>query len=271
MKEQIFEEINARIRLLDALIKKADLQMPDVDGSLRVSCNGSNPKYYHLREKGDRKGAYIRKNDVQIIRDLAQKGYNKQMIALAEEERRILKGFIEEYPEMTFEECWDKLPKARKTMIDPIWISDEEYVKKWLSQDYERKGFGIDDPAGLVSDSGIRVRSKSEINIANALEKHKVPFIYELPRTLKGFGRVYPDFTIMDVKARKIIIWEHHGLMDDDDYRENNFLRKNNAYIANGFFPGKNLIQTFESQRTPLGTTVIESIIREYLHGCFED
>ena len=62
-----------------------------------------------------------------------------------------------------------------------------------------------------------------------------------------------------------IFIWEHHGLLDDKEYRENNFLKKNNAYMANGFFPGKNLIQTFESLNNPLSLPAIEAVINEYL------
>ena len=82
---------------------------------------------------------------------------------------------------------------------------------------------------------------------------------------MDGMGWVYPDFTILIVRLRKIVIWEHHGMLDERDYRENNFLRKNNAYIANGFFPGKNLIQTFESLKNPINLETIEAVINEYL------
>ena len=109
------------------------------------------------------------------------------------------------------------------------------------------------------------MRSKSEVIIGNALEARNIPYLPEFPVLLTGYGYVFPDFYILNVRLRKVIIWEHHGLLDESDYRENNFLRKNELYLANGYMPGDNLIQTFESRKHPLGTKTINTIINKYL------
>ena len=38
-------------------------------------------------------------------------------------------------------------------------------------------------------------------------------------------------------------------------------------YLANGYFPGINLIQTFESQKHPLSGPTIESVIDTYFYA----
>ena len=265
MISELEKTIQNRIELLDAIIKAADEQMPNVEGHLRVGYTGKFPKYYHILDTGDKQGSYIRKNEMDLIRNLAQKSYNTDIASLAQEERDFLSRMITAYPDKTFDQYMDSLVDARKSVINPIWLPDEDYKRRWLSQKYQGRGFSPDDHSQFITNSGLRVRSKSEVNIANSLDRRKLPYLYKFPVYLEGFGWVYPDFVILLIESRTIVIWEHHGLLDDQDYRENKFLRKNNAYIANGYFPGKNLIQTFESKKTPLSIPTIEAMIDVYL------
>ena len=262
---ELENEINKRMELLNEVIIKAEAQMPNVQGRLRIGYTGRFPKYYHIKKTGDKQGKYIRKKESALINALAQKGYDENIIILAQEELKVLKKMISIYPDNRFDNYMDSLADARKERIDPIWIPDDDYVKQWLNQEYRHKGFSPYDTAQFITNDGLRVRSKSEVNIANSLDKFGLPFIYELPLYLKNYGLVHPDFAILLIKTRKVIFWEHHGMLDDKNYRENSFLRKTNAYMKNGYFPGKNLIQTFESQTTPLSIPVIDAVIREYL------
>jgi hypothetical protein len=115
----------------------------------------------------------------------------------------------------------------------------------------------------LLTDRGERVRSKSELIIANLLSKEGIPYKYECPLRLKGFGTVHPDFTALRRKARKEIYWEHLGMMDDPEYAEK-AVRKISAYGANGFFPGDRLILTAETKSTPLNVRLIRDLIACY-------
>ena len=260
-----FESIRKRIEQLEYAIEMLNSQeQPRVEGTLRVSNTGSYNKYYY-RMPGDEKGRYLRKNETDLASALAQQNYNEHMLALARDELKVLKRFISGYPANTINNYLDTLPKARQALITSVWSSDEEYIKQWLSQEYRPRGFSPEDTSEFITNAGLRVRSKTEVNIANRLEKHGLPFLYELPRYLEGFGWVYPDFTVLVIEMRTVKIWEHHGLLDDKDYRENQFLKKSRAYADNGFFPGKNLIQTFESQKMPLSIPMIDDYINEYL------
>jgi len=99
---------------------------------------------------------------------------------------------------------------------------------------------------GLIyyTDSGIRVRSKSERTIADLLDRHRIPYRYEAALSL-GARDIHPDFSISRPSDGKLVIWEHCGLLDQEDYRQN-LVRKLALYTQNGFLPLKNLICTYE-------------------------
>ena len=81
---------------------------------------------------------------------------------------------------------------------------------------------------------------------------------------LKGYGWVNPDFRVLNIRLRKEFIHEHLGKMDDPEYAVKN-IAKLNAYMRNGYFPGKNLIITFETQSAPFDARIMDDIIEQYL------
>ena len=86
---------------------------------------------------------------------------------------------------------------------------------------------------------------------------------YEYPLYIKGLNYINPDFTILDVKKRKEIIWEHLGLMDKPEYAEDN-VYKINCYERSGSHMGDNLICTFETKQNPLNQKIVNAIIQRY-------
>jgi hypothetical protein len=92
--------------------------------------------------------------------------------------------------------------------------------------------------------SGIRVRSKSERTIADALDQNMIPYSYEAAIAFGGELRS-PDFTIFRPFDGKKFLWEHFGLMDDETYRLKT-VAKLDLYARHGFFPFDNLICTYE-------------------------
>ena len=75
---------------------------------------------------------------------------------------------------------------------------------------------------------------------------------------------IYPDFTVLNVKQRKIFYWEHRGMMDDREYSIPAVWRVK-EYEKNGIFLGGSLIITEETLRQPLGTDEIKNVIHHYL------
>ena len=161
------------------------------------------------------------------------------------------------------EDMYKKLIPERQEWVVPIVSSDEDFIAEWLNKEYQKKGFREDMPE-YYTDNGERVRSKSEILIANALKKHNVPYRYEAPLYLNGYGTIHPDFIVLNVRERKEYYWEHLGKMDETEYVER-ALQRIHAYEKNDIFLGKKLIVTHETLRYPLNTQDIERVIVRYL------
>ena len=89
--------------------------------------------------------------------------------------------------------------------------------------------------------SGDFVRSKSEVIVANILYQSGIPFVYEEYLSAPDGSRRLPDFTIE--WSGKAYYWEHLGMLDVEDYKQNWELKKA-WYQAN--FTGQ-LITTQES------------------------
>lgn len=111
--------------------------------------------------------------------------------------------------------------------------------------------------------SGNVVRSKSELMIDQLLFANELEFFYEHLLCLGGVN-VYPDFTIRHPYTKKIIYWEHFGMMDSPEYAQSAFL-KLQRFIDAGIVPGVNLITTYETKEYPLDTQRVKDMIDLYL------
>ena len=119
----------------------------------------------------------------------------------------------------------------------------------------------------MLTSKGERVRSKSEMLIADTLARMGVPYHYEYPVTLNDNGHtftMYPDFLCLNLRTRQEFIWEHFGLMNDSVYSSKT-VKKLRTYAQNGIYSGHNLITTVETPELPLNTRYLEKIITEYL------
>ena len=172
---------------------------------------------------------------------------------------KAIKSLLANYHPEAIDEAYTKLHPGRRALVIPVREPDEEYIAAWLHHPYTGKPFEINSPEYYTA-SGARVRSKSEVIIADALARANIPYRYEYPTSIKGWGTLYPDFTCLDIRTREEIIWEHFGLMGDPDYAEN-AVQKITHYAASGYVLGKNLIATFESSTTPLSVKQAQGCI----------
>ena len=95
------------------------------------------------------------------------------------------------------------------------------------------------------------------------LESKGIPYKYECPLVLQNGIVIYPDFTLLDIRNRQEIYWEHRGMMDDKEYARNS-VQRIKTLMRNGICIGKNLIITEETLTYPLGTDEIKTIIQEF-------
>lgn len=229
------------------------------EGTLLVSSSNGTIQYYQKIEK---KRLYLsKKKKPKQIAALAQKDYDIELYKELGRYDKQLKKMLSVLPKADPEAIYNRLPNARKELVIPHILSDEEYVKEWLGVSYRGKVFEEETPL-IETDRGEKVRSKSEKIIADKLYSMGIPYRYEYPLSLKGFGTVYPDFTLLKMSGRKEIYLEHFGMMDNPAYSQK-MVMKLQTYARNHIYPGNNLILTFETLKTPLDMKYVEEMLRE--------
>ena len=239
-------------------------------GRIRISQNGGHPEYYLVTETGSLRGKYLPHSQETLARQLAQKDYDVRLIKQLQKEIDTLQNYLKHAGGgRAISELYDSLCPARRALITPVTLTDEQYAANWQEVSWAGRPFSPDTPL-LLTARGERVRSKSEIIIADTLFRHKIPYRYEYPlqvhRTSSSGGTItlHPDFLCLNTRTRTELYWEHFGLMDDPDYSAN-AAGKLRLYTENGILSGRDLIITMETQREPLSTRSIEKLIEGFL------
>lgn len=237
-------------------------QSNEPEGSLRTGCSHGCGQYYWVHDKGNSSGTYIKKADTDVARALAQKDYHNKMRKAAEYEIRKWEALLQMFDgeHVMIEDVYKSLPLARQNLVNPICTSDEEYARQWKNVTYTHKPFEEDDPEYYTA-LGERVRSKSEILIANQMLKAGIPYHYEKPLKLKDGRIIHPDFTVLHKRKRKTMYLEHFGKMGDPDYVRKN-LRRIKWYTESGICPGDQLFITGEMEDMPLNTRNLEKLLQ---------
>lgn len=232
-------------------------------GALRIIKKWNKNQYYHRISPSDSQGTYIPEKDRPLAARLAQKDYDNKLLKVLEEQKRAIDRFLKDYDPDAAMQVYEKLTAPRKELVTPEFLSDEKFIRQFLSQPYTRPGFKSTDPE-FYTDNGERVRSKSEILIANAMFRNKVPYLCEFPVYDNGVIFAAPDFKCLNVRLRKVFYWEHLGKLGDQDYVNWN-ANKFEKYTLSKDFDESRLILTFETDNHPLNTRVIEEKIRRFL------
>lgn len=238
-------------------------------GNLRIGNHEGVSQFYHVTSN-DKKGTYITKEQTNIARELAQKGYEQKLAKVLEKQTRQIKDFLQRFSPNELVDAFEKLNPERQKLVEPFFVSDKEFAVRWSAVSFKSMPFAENAPEHYAS-NGLRVRSKSEVLIANTLIRLGIPFRYEAPlkiHTKKNeFNKsstFHPDFTCLNIKTRQEFIWEHFGLMNNEEYL-NNAIEKTKLFAAAGFIPGINYITTMESNSTPLNIKYVEQLAKRLL------
>lgn len=245
-------------------------------GRIRISQNGGHPEYYLVTERGSLRGKYLPHSQKTLARQLVQKDYDARLIKLLQKEITALQNYMKQTSNgRAIPELYDSLCPARRSLITPAILTNEQYAARWQDVSWTGRPFESDAPY-ICTARGERVRSKSEVIIADTLFRHNIPYRYEFPITLKrinpddirrDFGSsitLYPDFLCLNTRTRTEFYWEHFGLMDSTEY-SNNAAGKLRLYTENGILAGRNLIITMETQTEPPSIKALEKLIEEFL------
>ena len=259
----IIRQLKEEKLLLEGILANAEAEISNApEGKVLLKMRGEKPEFYHRKSPQDKCGSYISVKERETAEKLVRKRYLEHVRGTLLDQLKVIDTFLEQYDPNALVKVYDSEGKFRQKFLTPIVLPDDLYAMEWLAYKYEPKAFSEDAPEHY-STNNVRVRSKSEAMIADALHTAKIPYRYECPLEINHMI-IHPDFTILRMYDRKIIYWEHFGMMDDIDYR-NDALRRIRDYEAAGIFPGDNLIITYETGRLPLNQRIIKQKIDHYL------
>ena len=258
----LLEKLRQRRSELRKIIKKKEASVKKEPAGRLKCARRKNSLEYYWKAPGAGRYSYIPKKNRRLAAVLAQKSYDEKILRLAREEEELVSKLIRICESDAIDAAYNNCAEGRKLLIEPVTPSDDEFREQWKKQESCLLGFEKSDPE-FYTKRGERVRSKSEILIANTLFGYGVEYLFECRIELPGYGDAYPDFCVLDIKNRRTIVWEHLGKMGDSDYVERN-LRKINAYLKAGYVIGETLILTLESASQPISTALIEKTVRHY-------
>ena len=259
--------IDEQLRVIDQWVRQAEKAVKnDPGGVLVIVQKPTKTEWYLKRTKLDKQ--YLPKKNEKLARTMAQASYAKEFLKAAGKVRRELEqiqalkgGRSASVMFHALAEPYEKLSDARKKLVAPYVLPDEEFAAAWEAVPFQGKPFDPDTPK-IYTERGERVRSKSEKMIADKLYRMGLHYRYEFPHMIRGIGTVYSDFTILDLCEREDVLHEHFGLMDQPEYLKT-ALWKIDQYEKSGLFPGRLLLCSFESASHPIDLQSFEKMITD--------
>lgn len=255
------------------------------EGWLRVETHGKHVKFFQVTvgcrrgigKKPDTIRALTRKKfleiqkkhieeDIKQIEKIAGKFCSYDFGSILDETKACYKNLPDEYFDWTESGTGTEttVPAALRCSIENNTLSDfqreeiREIQRQWANTPYRKSD---KNPAGRkkVTSRGLKVRSKSEVIIAELLYKHDVPFRYEQLIFVGGGTVLAPDFTFLNVLQGEIY-WEHAGMPDNPEYRKRHFWKRG-IYESMGIYPWKNYIETYDNEKGSCDADLIEAEI----------
>lgn len=259
MKDDTKGQLSQRLSEFEKLLGKVDKSLKKAPaGRVRMSHSNGSTQFYLCEEGNGANGRYAKKSEYGLVKKLLQKEYDRKLKSSLVDKIKVLKYVMKHDPKVEPEEIFESFPETKKRMITPYLESDRMFAEAWIQKEAGTKGEITAE--GFYTERGELVRSKSEKMIADKLAKMGIPYRYEAPLTFRSGRTIYPDFTILDIKNRREIYLEHLGMMDNSGYAEGVVARLG-WYAEDGIFPGKGLLLTFETLKTPLNVMVLEKML----------
>lgn len=240
-------------------------------GNLEIKIIRGKERFYLHSNGSD----YYINNKTELIQQLQEKEYCLKLKSAAEKELKALRrvqSILDKTPGQ--QTVFTSIPEKRRNLIRPFEPSSVEIVRKEISRELkylEKESLNrktVNKNINLITLNEERVRSKSELIIADRLKFAGIPYIYEGKLVFKDKTDIlevwFPDFQMFNIRTGEKYYWEHFGLMDNPEYCASCQF-KLEAYAKQGIVIGKNLIITMECSTHILNTEYVDRLINEFL------
>lgn len=228
------------------------------EGRLHQEKHDGRTYYYHLLGKGKERTRTGITKDLQLIYQLARKEYllcamKKQEQGIEEMQKISKKMNLDAWQDATETACnkFPALPLEVFILGEKYELRPTKISRMFLSGTIHR------------TQSGIMVRSKSELIIADMLESLGIPYQYEVEVPCDDY-HLCPDFTVIRPRDGKVMFWEHFGMTHDDEYLRKMDL-KLDKYRNMDIRPWSNLIISYDREDGSLDVGLIRAMVEGWL------
>ena len=266
--------LNMSRRLLKLLVDKRE-QLNEEYGKLypyrdvimRTSYRRKGGHTYYQRQTPEGR-KYLGTGENEIVKSIKKAKYISCELDMINADIKLLTKLLKDYRMISHEAIDSQLPKVYRLQSLDYYENLPDAGKEWMRRkEAEKAEFGPWHPEGLIHkvSNGIKVRTKSEMAIAEILLRNGIPFVYELPHVLKNGKIVHTDFTILStIDYKTEILLEHEGSMADAGYRDKHAWRVENYYLS-GYIPNVNLFFTYDGMNGSVDGEAIQRIVDGWL------
>lgn len=252
-------EMQLELQRCEDLLRKLSIEYKHLpEGTLATDSNDNIYRYIKMADKQYK--IMLRNKDQSLLNKLKKRRYISKGLRILQQRIKVIKEFLEKdtlYDPKTIEK---QLPKQYRGLKGVnIFLDGDINIDDWINAPYRTNSFPIQRPH--YTTTGLCTRSKSEAMIATRSDERKLLYRYDAELIL-GNKSVYPDFTFLDTKRRRVIYLEHLGKIDDERYMLRN-LKKLEEYAQYGITLGDNLFITYESHNRPLSIRDIDDKLDE--------
>lgn len=237
--------------------------------SLRKSGQRNGHYYYYACDQQTGKRRYLGADSNRDVKLIKEARFCKELLKKADEDMKLLRHLIDEYCPLDYDAINECLPRTYRGA--EILFGDPTQPDK-RAEEWKRRKEAIKNSVPIIypedlkhtAIDGTRVRSKSELDIANMLFTNNVPYIYECPYFFDG-KIIRFDFTALStIDYESEIIVEHQGMMDLDAYR-GKYIHTLLTCLSNGLTPNTDIFFTFEDMNGNFDSRQIWDIIKTKL------
>jgi hypothetical protein len=231
---------------------------------------GSDRAYYYRKEKNGLRyrRTYIGSSNNMEVLNIKKARYIAKALEVVEKDIALLNSLCDGYAFTGFRDINESIPKTYRLQSLDYYENLPDVAREWLRRkEAEKAEYGPWHPEGLIHkvSNGIKVRTKSEMAIAEILLRNGIPFVYELPHVLKNGTIVHTDFTILStIDYKTEILLEHEGSMADSGYRDKHSWRVENYYLS-GYIPNVNIFFTYDGMNGSVDGEAIQRIVDGWL------
>lgn len=272
--------VNFEDRLNEILTEAADLMNKfkielehAPDGTLLHQVKRGQSQFLHSFYSDGKRVRRGVNRDTNLIRALAKKEFNRKAYEIINHNVTAVSDALDAQIPFDTDSILKSMSKAYSLLPEDYFFErdkliiadglDDELVAKikrheeWWKKPY-KEYWGFPEYKTRTTSRGEKVRSISEMLIAEALYKYSIPFHYE--EELYAGGKTYaPDFTFEGADYNNFYL-DYFGMMYNAKYAKRNLLKLEDYYDI-GLIPGGNLIVAFDCTGI-MNAAVIEGIIK---------